>query len=104
MQNDELNITKFIVQALSDDYESIATLGNYYKEPGPGMPRFSETEITQALTELIAKGIVQPHLYSESHKKLQACEFVAASAEKYWFSLTTKRKKIRLQLLDEAKQ
>jgi hypothetical protein len=98
VEKNQSNAIPFIIKALADDYESIETLVNYYTESQPDVPSFSRSEVTQALTELIDTGYVQPYSYSDVDRKLVPSEFSPSSAGIYWFGLTGEGKELLSRL------
>lgn len=87
MRHDQSLAIRHTIQALADDYESIETIEKYYADQSP---KFTQSEIKQALLTLLAEGCVQPYLYSESTMEFIPSDFSPDAAESFWFGLTSK--------------
>ena len=88
MQDKKSPVMRFILQALTDDFESVDTLVNY--STASASPTFTQTEIVKALVALIGGGYVQAFLYSEASQKYMPSEFAPTNSEKFWFGLANR--------------
>jgi hypothetical protein len=86
---DKNQLLNWALSLCADDYESIESMGNTteeYRFPG------SNTELIEALEELIKLGHVQVYHYSKISSQFVPCELNKSEAHALWFYATKEGK------------